>query len=47
MRDAGMDYLQSLQRQAYDQIKADDVRSRVTPGSTVADEIPHRAWCCG
>ncbi len=40
MRDAGMDYLRSLQRQAYDRIKAYDVRSRVAPGSTVADEIP-------
>ena len=40
MRDAGMDYLRSLQRQAYDQIKTYDVRSRVAPGSTVADEIP-------
>jgi hypothetical protein len=40
MRDAGMDYLKSLQHQAYDQIKAYDVRSRVTPGSTVAAEIP-------
>ena len=40
MRDAGMTYLQSLQRQAYDQIKSYDVRSRVTPGTTVAAEIP-------
>jgi hypothetical protein len=40
MRDAGMSYLRSLQRQAYDQIKTYDVRSRVAPGTTVADEIP-------
>jgi hypothetical protein len=40
MRDAGMNYLQSLQRQAYDQIKANNVQSRVAPGTTVADEIP-------
>lgn len=40
MRDAGMNYLRSLQRQAYDQIKTYDVRSRVTPSTTVADEIP-------
>lgn len=40
MRDAGMNYLRSLQRQAYDQIKANNVRSRVAPGTTVADEIP-------
>ncbi len=40
MRDAGMNYLRSLQRQAYEQIKANDVRSRVAPGSTVAQQIP-------
>jgi hypothetical protein len=40
MRDAGMNYLRSLQRLAYDQIKANNVRSRVAPGTTVADEIP-------
>jgi hypothetical protein len=40
MRDAGMNYLRFLQRQAYDQIKANDVRSRVAPGTTVAQEIP-------
>ena len=40
MRDAGMNYLKSLQRQAYDQIKTYDVRSRVAPGTTVAQEIP-------
>jgi hypothetical protein len=40
MRDAGMNYLRSLQRQAYDRIKTYDVRSRVAPGATVADEIP-------
>jgi hypothetical protein len=40
MRDSGMNYLRSLQRQAYDQIKASDVRSRVAPSTTVAQEIP-------
>jgi hypothetical protein len=40
MRDAGMNYLRALQRQAYDQIKANDVRSRVAPSTTVAQEIP-------
>jgi hypothetical protein len=40
MRDAGMNYLRSLQRQAYDQIKASDVRSRAQPSNTVAQEIP-------
>jgi hypothetical protein len=40
MRDAGMNYLRSLQRQAYDQIKASDVRSRIAPSTTVAQQIP-------
>jgi hypothetical protein len=40
MRDAGMEYLHHLQRLAYDRIKNDDVRSRVAPNSTVAEEIP-------
>ena len=40
MRDAGMNYLRFLQRQAYDRIKTNDVRSRVAPGATVAQEIP-------
>lgn len=40
MRDAGMDYLRQLQRIAYNNIKDRDVRSRVEPGSTVADSIP-------
>jgi hypothetical protein len=40
MRDAGMDYLHHLQRLAYDHIKDHDVRSRVAPGVTVAEEIP-------
>ena len=40
MRDAGMEYLSHLQRLAYDRIKDDDVRSRVSPGLTVADRIP-------
>lgn len=40
MRDAGMDYLHHLQRLAYDHIKDHDVRSRVAPNVTVADNIP-------
>ena len=40
MRAAGMDYLHHLQRLAYNRIKDHDVRSRVAPGSTVADKIP-------
>lgn len=40
MRQAGMEYLHQLQRQAYDQIKSNDVRSRVAPDITVAQEIP-------
>ncbi len=40
MRDAGMDYLHHLQRLAYDHIKDQDVRSRVAPNLTVADNIP-------
>ncbi|HET7084662.1 MAG TPA: hypothetical protein VFI23_07830 [Rhizomicrobium sp.] len=40
MREAGMDYLRHLQRLAYERIKDHDVRSRVTPGITVADRIP-------
>ncbi len=40
MRDAGMEYLHHLQRLAYDRIKDDDVRSRVAPNITVAEEIP-------
>jgi hypothetical protein len=40
MRNAGMAYLQQLQQQAYDRIKGDDVRSRVAPKLTVAEEIP-------
>ena len=40
MRDAGMDYLRHLQRLAYNNIKKYDVRSRVRPGATVADQIP-------
>jgi len=40
MRDAGMDYLHHLQRLAYDHIKDHDVRSRVAPNVTVAEEIP-------
>jgi len=40
MRNAGMDYLNHLQRLAYDRIKDHDVRSRVAPNITVADKIP-------
>ena len=40
MRDAGMEYLHHLQRLAYDHIKDQDVRSRVAPNVTVADNIP-------
>jgi hypothetical protein len=40
MRAAGMDYLRHLQRLAYDRIEDHDVRSRVVPNATVAEEIP-------
>jgi len=40
MRSAGMNFLRSLQLQAYDEITANDVRSRVSPAATVAQEIP-------
>ena len=40
MREAGMDYLRQLQRQAYHRIEDHDVRSRVAPNVTVADKIP-------
>ena len=40
MRTAGMDYLKQLQRLAYSRIKDHDVRSRVSPNATVADQIP-------
>ena len=40
MRAAGMAYLRYLQRQAYNRIKDHDVRSRVAPNATVADQIP-------
>jgi hypothetical protein len=40
MRDAGLEYLRLLQRQAYNNIKGHDVRSRVAPDITVADKIP-------
>jgi len=40
MRDAGMDYLRHLQRQAYNRIEDHDVRSHVAPNETVADKIP-------
>lgn len=40
MRDAGMDYLRHLQRQAYNRINDRDVRSHVAPDKTVAERIP-------
>jgi hypothetical protein len=40
MRNAGMEYLRQLQNQAYAHIKNNDVRSRVAPARTVAQEIP-------
>ena len=40
MRDAGMDYLRHLENLAYNHINNHDVRSRVAPDLTVAEEIP-------
>jgi len=40
MRDAGLAYLQDLQKQAFEQIKTYDVRSLVAPRLTVADKLP-------
>ncbi len=40
MRNAGLEYLRQLQRQAYDHIKDQEVRSHVAPNFTVADKIP-------
>jgi len=40
MRDAGMNYLHGLQTQAYDQIQQQNLRSRVAPKLTVAEQIP-------
>jgi len=40
MRAAGMEYLRFLQRNAYARIKDHDVRSRVAPDATVAEQIP-------
>ena len=40
MRDAGMDYLRSLEHLAYNRVNDHDVRSHVAPGKTVAEEIP-------
>ena len=40
MRDAGLDYLRTLQRLAYNHLKDHDVRSRVDSQMTVADRIP-------
>ncbi|MBA2590542.1 MAG: hypothetical protein H0U98_18170, partial [Alphaproteobacteria bacterium] len=40
MRDAGMDYLRHLERLAYNRVNDHDVRSRVAPNKTVAEQIP-------
>jgi hypothetical protein len=40
MRDAGMDYLRTLEHLAYNRVNDHDVRSHVAPGKTVAEEIP-------
>ena len=40
MRDAGLDYLRTLEHMAYNQINDHDVRSRVAPSKTVAEQIP-------
>jgi hypothetical protein len=40
MRAAGMDYLRHLEHLAYNHINDHDVRSRVAPNMTVAEEIP-------
>lgn len=40
MRAAGMEYLRHLENLAYNRINDRDVRSRVAPGYTVAEEIP-------
>jgi hypothetical protein len=40
MRAAGMEYLRHLENLAYNRINDRDVRSRVAPGHTVAEEIP-------
>ncbi len=40
MRDAGMDYLRTLEHLAYNRVNDHDVRSRVAPAKTVAEEIP-------
>ena len=40
MRDAGMDYLRTLEHLAYNRVNDHDVRSHVAPAKTVAEEIP-------
>lgn len=40
MRDAGLDYLRTLEHLAYNRINDHDVRSRVAPTKTVAEQIP-------
>ena len=40
MRDAGMDYLRTLEHLAYNRVTDHDVRSRAVPNKTVAEQIP-------
>ncbi|HMH65090.1 MAG TPA: hypothetical protein VK515_05865 [Rhizomicrobium sp.] len=40
MRDAGMDYLRTLEHLAYNRVNDHDVRSLAAPAKTVAEEIP-------
>lgn len=40
MQDAGLDYLRTLENLAYNRINDHDVRSRVAPSKTVAQQIP-------
>jgi len=40
MQDAGLDYLRTLEHLAYNRINDHDVRSRVAPTKTVAEQIP-------
>ena len=40
MRDAGLDYLRTLEHLAYNRVNDHDVRSRVEPSKTVAEKIP-------
>lgn len=40
MRDAGLDYLRTLEHLAYNRVNSHDVRSRTAPDKTVAERIP-------